>query len=121
MMKKRELSFFNYILRRIFRTISVTMATLLVILSWSPSWSHGGPVFIKGYNHLQTTCTSTWWMEILFLSNQLKAKDIVSIIFFDINIRYLKRFPSIVLATWMVYCSRSSLICDQLFHTSGIY
>ena len=76
--KKGKLSFGKFIVGRVLRTTPIIGATVMMILSWSPSWSPGGPVFMKGFNKLQENCINNGWKEIFYYSNQVKAEDIVS-------------------------------------------
>lgn len=72
--RKSGVPFTKYIVGRVLRTSPVMIATLLIILAFPPSWG-SGPAFKKAYNNLTNNCLTTWWMEILYLGNRVKALD----------------------------------------------
>lgn len=72
--RKGNLSFPKFIIGRILRTTPVMIGILLLIFAFPPSWG-SGPAFMKGYNSLTQKCLKTWWMELLYIGNQVKAMD----------------------------------------------
>lgn len=75
---KGRISFARYFFVRLLRFWPVMAATLMLILAYPPSWG-SGPVFRKSYDKLTRNCLDSWWMELLFIGNQRKAMDSVSL------------------------------------------
>lgn len=54
------------------------LGTLLILLAFPITWG-SGPIFKYGLNNVTGNCLDGWWTEVLYLSNQREAGNIVII------------------------------------------
>lgn len=72
--RKGNISFAQFMVVRVLRTTPVMVSILLLIFAFPPTWG-SGPAFKKNFNKLTQNCLNTWWMELLYAGNQIKAMD----------------------------------------------